>query len=88
MTRHAWLAISVAMGTLVTGIVAGAASAVAEQIPFTDGYVGPITIKFSSFESFTGTSPLAPGDQNFGVFDITSIQAAASRIHFGRRNHF
>ena len=78
MTRHAWLAISVAIGTLVTGIVAGAASAVAEQIPFTDGYVGPITIKFSSYELFTGTSPLAPGDQNYGVFDITSIQAAAS----------
>jgi len=52
--------------------------AVAGPIPFMDGYTGPIALHFSSYESFTGTSPLSVGDQNFGVFNVTSITAEAS----------
>jgi len=37
-----------------------------------NGYTGPIQFKFQNYESFTSTT-LAPGVQNFGVVQITSI---------------
>jgi hypothetical protein len=37
-----------------------------------NGYTGPIEFKFQNYESFTSTS-IAPGAQNFGVVEVTSI---------------
>jgi PEP-CTERM motif len=78
MMRKASLAATVALGASIAGFALAPSPVVAAGIPFTDGYVGPIAFHFTSFESFTGTSPLAVGDQNFGVFTVTSITAAAS----------
>ncbi len=36
------------------------------------GVSGPITIKFSNYESFSSAT-LAPGVTNFGVVNVTSI---------------
>jgi hypothetical protein len=78
MTRHASLTASAAIGVLITGI-AVASPAIAAQINL-GGYVGPVAIKFNSYESFIDssgnlTTTLAVGDQNFGAFNITSITA-------------
>jgi PEP-CTERM motif len=78
MTRRASTAVTAALGASIASFALAPLPAVAGSIPFTDGYVGPIAFHFSSYESFTGTSPLAPGDQNFGVFNITSITAEGS----------
>jgi hypothetical protein len=78
MTRRASLAATVALGTLIAGSVIAPSSAVAAAIPLLDGYVGPIAFNFTSYESFTGTSPLAVGDQNYGTFSVSSIQAEGS----------
>src|SRR5215472_7418264 len=72
------LAATAAVGAAIASLAFAPVSANAAAISFLDGYSGPIAFHFTSFESFTGTSPLAPGDQNFGVFTVTSITAAAS----------
>ncbi|MFZ3236330.1 MAG: PEP-CTERM sorting domain-containing protein [Stellaceae bacterium] len=82
MTRHPWLAASVALGTLIGGI-AGLPSPAAATITFLDNYVGPIAIKFNSLESFVDmngnlTTSLAVNDQNFGVFSVSAITAQAA----------
>lgn len=37
------------------------------------GYTGPVQVKFQNYESFN-TTVIAPGSQNFGVVEVTSIQ--------------
>jgi PEP-CTERM motif len=37
------------------------------------GYTGPLQFKFQNYESFSSTT-IAPGVQNFGVVEVTSIQ--------------
>jgi len=78
MRRKASLTATAAVGALIAGVATAALPAVAGSIPLMDGYVGPIAFHFTSFESFTGTNPLSVGDQNFGVFTVTSITAAGS----------
>ena len=41
------------------------------------GYTGPISIDFHDYESFT-SSTLAPGDMNFGTFNVINITAQAN----------
>lgn len=61
-----------AMATALTFV--GLAPALAASIPL-GGYTGPIMIKFSNFESFTGNgSPDTPGNNNFGIFEVTTIE--------------
>jgi PEP-CTERM motif-containing protein len=77
MARRIPLAATIALGALIAGVAAAPSPAMAEAIPLLDGYTGPISIKFMDFESFT-SSTLAPGVQNFGVFTVSAINAAAS----------
>ena len=53
----------------VTLFYGGAASATLIDL---NGYTGPIQFKFQNYESFTSTT-IAPGVQNFGVVEVTSI---------------
>lgn len=78
MMRKASLAAIVALGASIAGFALAPSPTLAGSIPFMDGYVGPIAFHFSSYELFTGTNPLAVGDQNFGTFNITSITAEGS----------
>jgi len=69
-----WLA-GTALATMVT--LGGAGSALADPISLM-GYTGPLTIKFTNYESFSGlgdNGALQVGTTNFGVFEITSINA-------------
>ncbi|HEV2099603.1 MAG TPA: PEP-CTERM sorting domain-containing protein [Stellaceae bacterium] len=75
--RKASLAATAAVGAAIASFAFAPTSAVA-GLTFLDGYSGPIAFNFTSYESFTGTGPLAPGDQNFGVFTVNSITAAGS----------
>jgi len=47
------------------------------------GYSGPITIKFQDYEAFTGQGGPVPGNQNFGVFEITSITGGGNILYQG-----
>lgn len=40
-----------------------------------EGYEGQFTLKFQNYESFTGTGTIAPGNINYGVFQVQSIIA-------------
>jgi hypothetical protein len=88
MTFRASLKTTVALGALMAGILglSGPASALPTPISFT----GPVNLKFQNFETFltpSGTvvpsgSPLANGDQNVGVFNVTSINSPAGQTFF------
>jgi len=62
--------------------VFGTAGAMAAPIDF-GGYAGPVAIKYANFEGFTaplqtldnGAKAPTPGSQNFGIFQITTVQA-------------
>src|SRR4051812_3341649 len=60
-----------AIATMVT--LFGSAAALAAPIDF-GGYTGPISIKFTNYESFTGTGGPSVGNSNYGIFAITTIQ--------------
>jgi|GEM_PF-1218202 hypothetical protein len=82
MTRYAALKASLFLGALTVGAGLMAAPAAAE-LTFAGNYQGPVSIHFTSYESFVDsngnlTTALAVGDQNFGVFAISSITAAAA----------
>lgn len=65
------------IGTILAGsafaLVAAMASAKAGTINL-GGYEGPIEIKFQNYEAFTGDGTISPGNQNFGVISVTSIE--------------
>ena len=71
-------------GTALATTIWAGGSALADPINLM-GYTGPITIKFENFESFGNTvgGIIGPGTTNFGVFNITSIQAGASQGSIG-----
>ncbi|MBV9479547.1 MAG: PEP-CTERM sorting domain-containing protein [Acidobacteria bacterium] len=65
--RYRTLAGIAMAATLLYG---GAASATLLDL---NGYTGELEFKFANYDSFTSTT-LAPGVQNFGVVEVTSIQ--------------
>jgi len=82
MTTRKYLA-----GTAIAAVMAvfGGTAAMAAPIDL-GGYTGPVIIKYSNQESFTGglqtlsNGTLAPnnGSENFGIFTITSVQSNPS----------
>lgn len=82
MTTRYFLA-GTAIAAMMT--VFGGASAMAAPIDL-GGYTGPVIIKYSNQESFTGglqtlsngTQAPNPGSENFGIFTITSFQSSPS----------
>ncbi|HZU89863.1 MAG TPA: PEP-CTERM sorting domain-containing protein [Stellaceae bacterium] len=80
MTLRASQTAAIAFGALMVGMVGALPPAVANPINL-GGYTGPISIKFTNYEEFltpsgTPATTIAPGDQNVGVFHVTSIQNA------------
>jgi hypothetical protein len=83
---------AVALGALMAGILGLSATVSAQPLtPISlGGYTGPVNFKFQDFETFltpsggivSSGSPLAAGDQNVGVFDITSINAPTGQTFF------
>jgi len=81
MTSRTYLA-----GTAVAALIAvfGGTAAMAAPVDF-GGYTGPVAIKYSNFESFTGNLATVPGSggalgptvgsQNFGIFNVTGAFA-------------
>jgi len=69
-------------GTALATTIWAAGSALATPINLM-GYTGPISIKFEDFESFNNLGPggaIVPGSTtNFGVYEITSIQAGTTQ---------
>jgi hypothetical protein len=82
----------VGLGILMVGIIGASGIAAAE--PLTPlgfaSYTGPLDFEFAYFEAFltpSGTvvppgSPIIPGDQDVGVFDVTSIDTPTGRTFF------
>ena len=68
-------AAAAALGLSTSVLAIGSASAGPINLM---GYTGPISIDFHDYESFTSPT-LAPGDMNFGVFNIINITAQASQ---------
>jgi hypothetical protein len=58
----------------ITAATTALFSAAASASPLIDlnGFTGPVEIKFQNYESFSST-PVMPGDTNFGVVQVTSI---------------
>jgi hypothetical protein len=81
----------VAMSTAgALGLLFGASAAQALPIDL-GGYAGPISIKYSNFESFcipgagaggscATPAPLTTGVDNFGIFEITTIKTPGGKI--------
>lgn len=57
-------------GAFVAAAVAGGGSAIASPVNL-NGYTGPVTVKFTNYESFT--NGLNPGSQNYGIFEVTDF---------------
>jgi hypothetical protein len=83
---------AVALGALMAGILGLSATVSAQPLtPISfGGYTGTVNLKFQDFETFltpsggivSSGSPLAVGDQNVGVFDITSINTPTGQTFF------
>ena len=72
---------AVATTLLMAGVLPAAAG---PTIPL-GGYTGPVTLKFFNYESFKTasgalTATPAVGDTNFGIFELTSIQAGITTL--------
>ena len=53
-------------------LVVGTSAAMATPIDL-NGYFGPIQIKFTDYEAFTGSGGLAVSNSNYGILQVTSI---------------
>ncbi len=68
--------LAVALG-LVLGTATGLAGAAAFNL---GGYTGPLVIQFRDFENISGGPIPAPGDQNFGVLRVTTVQDLSGNL--------
>lgn len=64
---------AVATTLLMGGVLPASADIISDIVNSSGG--GDINIKFQNWENFTSPT-IAPGTQNFGVFEITSVNAA------------
>jgi hypothetical protein len=92
MTFRASRTAAIAFGALMAGVLGLSATVSAQPLtPISlGGYTGTVNLKFQNFETFLNSSgavvpsgsPLAVGDQNAGVFNITSINAPTGQTFF------
>ena len=63
------------------GLVLGTATGLAGAAAFNlGGYTGPLVIQFRDFENISGGPIPAPGDQNFGVLRVTTVQDLSGNL--------